>query len=79
VGSRVVIWVREFLVGCTQRFRVRGQVSKEVEVSSGVSQGSVLGTLLFLVYVYDIWRNIDSNIRLFPDDCIIFRKITLTT
>jgi hypothetical protein len=41
-----------------------------------VPQGSVLGPLLFLAYVNDIWRNIDSNIRLFADDCIIYRKIT---
>ena len=30
---------------------------------------------MFLVYVNDIWRNIDSKIRLFADDCIIYRKI----
>jgi len=41
-----------------------------------VPQGSVLGPLQFLVYVNDIWRNIDSNIRLFTNDCIIYRKIT---
>jgi len=41
-----------------------------------VPQGSVLGPLLFLVYVNVIWRNIDSNIRLFADNCIIYRKIT---
>jgi hypothetical protein len=41
-----------------------------------VPQGSVLGHLLFLAYVSDIWRNIESNIRLFADDCIIYRKIT---
>ena len=79
MDSRVVVWVREFLVGRTQRVRVRGQLSKEVEVTSGVPQGSVLGPLLFLVYVNGIWRNIDSNIRLSADDCIIFRKITKTT
>jgi hypothetical protein len=40
-----------------------------------VPQGSVIGPLLFLVYGNDIWRGIDSNIRLFADDCIIYRKI----
>jgi len=41
-----------------------------------VPQGSVLDPLLFLVYVNDIWRNIDWSIRLFADGCIIYRKIT---
>ena len=39
-------------------------------------QGSVLGPLLFLAYVNDIGRNAESNIRMFADDCIIYRKIT---
>jgi hypothetical protein len=76
VDSREVVCVREFRVGRTQMVRVRGQLSKEVKVNSGALQGSVLGPLLFLVYVNDIWRNIDSSIRLFADDCIIYRKIT---
>ena len=73
---RVVVWVREFLVGRTQRVRVGGQLSKEVKVTSCVPQGSVLSPPLFLVYVNNIWRNIDSSIRLFTDDCLIYRKIT---
>ena len=76
VDSRVVIWVWKFLVGRTQKVRVGGQLSKEVTETSGVLQGSILGPLLFLVYVNDIWRNINSCIRLFVDDCIIYRKIT---
>jgi len=36
---------------------------------------SVLGPLLFLAYVNDNWRNNESKIRLFADDCIIYRKI----
>jgi hypothetical protein len=51
---RVVEWVRELLLGRTQRFRVGGQLSEEVKVMSGVPQGSVLGPVLFLVYVNDI-------------------------
>jgi len=41
-----------------------------------VPQGSVLGPILFLAYVNDIWRNTESNTRLFADDCIIYWKIT---
>ena len=58
-----------------QRVRVGGHLSEEVRVMSGVSQGSVLGPLLFPAYVNLISRNIESTIRLFADDCIIYRKI----
>ena len=76
VYSRLVVWVREFIVGHTQRVRVGGRLSKEVRITSSVPQGSVLGPLLFLVYINDVWKHIDSSIRLFADDCIIYRKTT---
>jgi hypothetical protein len=76
LGVDLRVWVREFLVGLTQRVRVGGQISREVKVASFVPHGGVLGSLLFLVYTNNIWRNIDSCIRLFADDCVIFRKIT---
>jgi hypothetical protein len=79
VDSRIIVWLREFLVGRAQRVRVEGQLSEEVRVTSGVPQGSVLGPLLFLAYVNDIWMNIDSTIRLFTDDCIMYRKIVNNT
>ena len=41
VDTRVLLWVREFLVGRTQRVSVGGHLSKEVKINSGVPQGSV--------------------------------------
>ena len=39
-------------------------------------QGSVLGSPIFLADDNDVWRNLVSNVRLFADDCTIYRKTT---
>jgi len=41
-----------------------------------VLQGSVLGSPIFLADDNDVWRNLVSNVRLFADDCTIYRKTT---
>ena len=64
VDSTVVLWIREFLLGRKQRVRVGGQLSKEVRITSGLPQGRVQDPLLFIAYVNDIWRNMESAIRL---------------
>jgi hypothetical protein len=60
---------------CVLTLRVDEHLFEEVRVTSGVLQGSVLGPLLFPAYVNDIWRDTDSNIWPFIDDCMIYRKI----
>jgi hypothetical protein len=74
VDLRVVVWIREFMLGHTQRVRVGGQLLEEVRLTSGVPQGRVLDPLLFLAHVNDVCNNIDSTVRLFAGDCIIYRE-----
>jgi hypothetical protein len=75
VELRVVKWIKNFLSGFSQKVTIDGHLSEEVRINSGVPQRSVIGPLLFLAHVNDIWRNIESNVRLFADDCVIYRRI----
>ena len=64
-----------FLSNRTQTTVVNGVHSSYVEVTSGVPQGSVLGPMLFLLYINDINNAITSQIKPFADDCVLYRNI----
>ena len=53
-----------------------GTFSDSIAVHSGVLQGMVLGPLMFLLYINDITEHVNSPLRLFPDDCLLYRIIT---
>ena len=66
---------RLFLCYRQQRVVVNGAKSDWAPVLSGIPQGTVLGPLLFSLYINDISTDIDSEIRLFADDCVCYREI----
>jgi hypothetical protein len=68
-------WIEAWLTQRTQSIVVDGTTSNPVHVGSGVPQGTVLGPLMFLLYINDIGRDIQSTIRLFADDCLLYRPI----
>ena len=76
IKGNVLKWISEFLCGRYQTVVVNGEKSKEASVLSGIPQGTVLGPLLFVIYINDILDSIESDGFLFADDTKIFREIT---
>ena len=68
-------WIDSFLCFRQQRVVVNGVKSDWAPVLSGVPQGTVLGPLLFSLHINDISSDIESEIRLFADDCVCYREI----
>ena len=75
VDHQVCAWIQSWLTQRTQTVVVDGISSPPVHVLSGVPQGTVLGPLMFLLYINDIATGISSPLRLFADDCLLYRTI----
>ena len=69
-------WITSFLTGREQSVVVNGECSSWGKVTSGVPQGTVTGPLWFLIFINDLPLGIESHIRLFSDDCVIYHTIS---
>ena len=75
IGNGMINWIEKWLIDRRQRVVVGGEVSNWKSVLSGVPQGSVLGPILFLIYINDLDDDVTSKVLKFADDTKVFRKI----
>nr|VZI43485.1 unnamed protein product [Spirometra erinaceieuropaei] len=75
IGGNFLKWIENFLVGRHQVLCIGRGKSDPAIVDSGVPQGSVLGSILFLIYVDDAARDLDCEVAMFADDMKIWSVI----
>ena len=77
ITCNMIGWIEAFLNDRTQCVTINSSVSERAPVTSGIPQGSVLGPLLFVIYINDLPEVVDKNshVFLFADDTKLFRKI----
>ena len=72
ISGNLLNFFENYLLNRHQRVVLNGKESNWMSLKAGVPQGSVLGPLLFLVYINDLTDNISSEMRLFADDASLF-------
>ena len=77
ITGNLLGWISDFLVGRTQQVVINDAKSSKASVTSGIPQGSVLGPLLFVIYINDLPDVVDKDsfVFLFADDTKVFRQI----
>ena len=75
INTETLYWIKAFLSDRVQQVCINGANSTWKPVTSGIPQGSVLGPILFVLYINDLPSNILSNVYMFADDTNIFNII----
>ena len=75
ITGNLLKWLKNFLNDRKQRVVINGKFSKWSDVLSEIPQGSILGPLLFIIYINDLPGVVGSVCKLFADDCKLYRNI----
>ena len=75
IKDNLLEWISSFLTGRSQRVNVNGSLSSWAPVTSGVPQRSVLGPVLFVMFINDLPSVVNTNCKLFADDSKLYAKI----
>ena len=79
IKGDILKWVKSFLRGRTQCVNVDGALSAWKDVISGIPQGSVIGPVLFVIFINDMPEQVKHNFcKLFADDCKLFGRVNAT-
>ena len=76
ISGNLLSFLESYLNDRHQRVVLNGVQSNWVKLNADVPQGSVLGPLLFLVYINDLTDNISSNMKLYADDSSLFARVS---
>ena len=76
ISNELLNWIEAILTDRKQKVAVNGKESKWHNVTSGIPQGSVIGPLVFVLYINNLPELTKSDTFLFADDIKIFRTIT---
>ena len=74
--GKLLRWIESFLTGRRMRVTLGGSFSEWIRVLSGVPQGSVLGPLLFLLFVNELPKWIQTNMKMFADDTKLWNMVS---
>ena len=77
ISVKLLKLFQNYLRNRKQRVVLNGFSSDYSSIESGVPQGSVLGPLLFLIYINDLEKNIKSNVKFFADDTMLFSVVNI--
>jgi len=79
IKGNILSWISNFLSGRKQRLVVNSKIPSCADMLSGIPQGSVLGPILFVLFINDLPDVVTSTVKIFTDDTKLFQAVRSTS